>query len=175
VGLHVLFEANKKEVKIETNMPFDSWMDITTIEWYVKVWKQLLLFVFRAEEVDINERPPYVLTKEQQTAMQVIQDRINRFQQWKEEQDSVEEDPEDKGVGDDGSVEEDREEGDRGEDRDKGFKDRLSDEEIRRMREIQREILRFCIALLDYPLQDNEYKSVIISGLAVLMIKGKKE
>jgi RecQ family ATP-dependent DNA helicase len=42
------------------------------------------------------------------------------------------------------------------------------------MREIQREILRFCIALLDHPLQDDEYKSAIISGLAVLMIKGEK-
>jgi hypothetical protein len=86
VGLHALFEANKKEVEKETNMPFDSWMDITTIERYVEVWKQLLLFVFRAEEVDIDERPPYVLTEEQQTAMQVVQDRIDGFQQWKEEQ-----------------------------------------------------------------------------------------
>ncbi|KFZ20054.1 hypothetical protein V502_03377 [Pseudogymnoascus sp. VKM F-4520 (FW-2644)] len=46
VGIHTLFEANKKEVEKETNMLFDSWMDITTIEQYVKVWKQLLLFVF---------------------------------------------------------------------------------------------------------------------------------
>ncbi|KFY64196.1 hypothetical protein V496_03407 [Pseudogymnoascus sp. VKM F-4515 (FW-2607)] len=32
VGIHTLFEANKKEVEKGTNMPFDSWMDITTIE-----------------------------------------------------------------------------------------------------------------------------------------------
>ena len=74
VGLQALFEANKKEVEKETNMPFDSWMDITTIERYVEVWKQLLLFVFCAEEVDIDERLPYVLTEEQQTAMQVVRD-----------------------------------------------------------------------------------------------------
>jgi hypothetical protein len=36
-----------------------------------------------------------------------------------------------------------------------------------RMRQIQRE-------LLDHPLQDNEYQSAIISGLAVLMMKGDK-
>ena len=174
VGLHALFEANKKEVEKETNMPFDSWMDITTIERYVEVWKQLLLFVFRAEEVDIDERPPYMLTEEQQTAMQVVRDRIDGFQQWKEEQDSAEEDPEDEGVGDDGSVEEDREEGREEDEEDEGFTDGISDEEIRRMREIQREILRFCIVLLDHPLQDDEYKSAIISGLAVLMIKGEK-
>lgn len=163
-----------KEVEKETNMPFDSWMDITTIELYVEVWKQLLLFVFRAEDVDIDERPPYVLTEEQQTVIQVVRDRIDGLQQWKEEQDSAEEDPEDEGVGDDGSVEEDREEGREEEEEDEGFKDGISDEEIRRIREIQREILLFCIALLDRPLQDNEYKSAIISGLAVLIIKGEK-
>jgi hypothetical protein len=64
-----LFKANKKEVEKKTNMLFNSWINITTIKQYVKVWKQLLLFVFRAKEVNINKRPPYVLTKEQQTAM----------------------------------------------------------------------------------------------------------
>ena len=34
----------------EPSIPFDSWMDITAIERYVGVWKQLLLFVFRTEE-----------------------------------------------------------------------------------------------------------------------------
>ena len=91
VGLQALFEANKKEVEKETNMPFDSWMDITTIERYVEVWKQLLLFVFRAEEVCEDERPPYELTEDQQTAMQVVRDRIDGFRQWKEEQDGAEE------------------------------------------------------------------------------------
>ncbi|KAF4637121.1 hypothetical protein G7Y89_g978 [Cudoniella acicularis] len=127
------------------------WIDITIIERYIEVWKQLLLFVFCAEEVNIDERPLYVLTEEQQTAIQVVRDRIDGFQQWKEEQDSAEEDPEDEGLGDDGSVEEDREE-DREEEEDKGFKDGISDEEVRRIREIQREILRFCITLLDHPL-----------------------
>lgn len=47
----------------------------------------------------------------------------------------------------------------------------LSEEEVKRMGEIQREVLRLCIALLDQPLQDNEYKNVIISGLAVLGIR----
>ena len=33
---------------------------------------------------------------------------------------------------------------------------------------VQNQLLQFCIALLDYNLADNEYQSVIISGLAVL-------
>ncbi|KAH9205102.1 hypothetical protein DL95DRAFT_397972, partial [Leptodontidium sp. 2 PMI_412] len=39
------------------------------------------------------------------------------------------------------------------------------------MRVIQREVLRLCISLLNHPLQDNEYKSAIISGLAILGMK----
>ena len=31
--------------------------------------------------------------------------------------------------------------------------------------------MRFCIDLVDHPLQDNEYKNAIISGLAVLGIR----
>ncbi|KAL5350957.1 hypothetical protein ACLOAV_004530 [Pseudogymnoascus australis] len=79
VGQQVLFEANKKEVEKETNMPFDSWMDITTVERYVEVWKQLLLFVFRAEDDEAEFRPPY------QSAMQTVRDKIAAFQEWKEE------------------------------------------------------------------------------------------
>ena len=43
-----------------------------------------------------------------------------------------------------------------------------SDEEIKWMGRIQRQVLRLWIALLNQPLQDDEYKSVLISGLAIL-------
>ena len=46
-----------------------------------------------------------------------------------------------------------------------------SNEEIEFIGQIQQEILQLCIALLNYLLQDNEYKSAIISGLAVLGIR----
>ena len=36
--------------------------------------------------------------------------------------------------------------------------------ETKWMRQIQREVLRFCIALLDHPLQDNVHQSAIIEG-----------
>src|SRR6516162_5039019 len=49
--------------------------------------------------------------------------------------------------------------------------DRESDDEIEWMKKIQREILRLCIDLLNHPLQESEYKSAIISGLAVLGIR----
>ncbi|KFZ20592.1 hypothetical protein V502_03128 [Pseudogymnoascus sp. VKM F-4520 (FW-2644)] len=173
VGIHTLFEANKK-VEKETNMPFDSWMDMTTIERYVEVWKQLLLFVFRAEDDEPEFRPPYVLTEAQQSAMQTVRDKIGAFQEWKEEQeggggggDGDEDEGFDDGEDDGGPDEEVHEEVD------EGFEDEMS-EETKWMRQIQREVLRFFIALLDHPLQDDEYQSAIISGLAVLMIKGDK-
>jgi len=46
-----------------------------------------------------------------------------------------------------------------------------SDEEIEFIDKIQREILRLCVDLLHHLLQDNEYKSAMISGLAVLGIR----
>jgi hypothetical protein len=50
VRLHALFEANKKEVDKKPSMPFESWMDITTVKKYTKVWKTLLCYVFWAED-----------------------------------------------------------------------------------------------------------------------------
>jgi hypothetical protein len=78
-------EANKMELEKETNMPFDSWMDFTTVTRYV----ELLLFVFRAEEDEPEFRPPYVLTCEQTAAMQVVRDKIEEFQASKKEQEKT--------------------------------------------------------------------------------------
>lgn len=60
-----------------------------------------------------------------------------------------------------------------GEEVDEGFAGEMP-EEVKWIRQIQREILRFCITLLDHPLQDNQDQSPIISGLAILIIKGVK-
>lgn len=137
VGLHALFEANKKEVDKKPNMPFESWMDITTVKKYTKVWKALLCYVFRAEDRPPENRPAYRLTDAQHTALDNLRRKIHRFRIWREEQ------PE----------QEDRVE---------------SEEEVRRMKQIQRMVLQLCITMLNQPLQDDEYKSVIISGMAIL-------
>lgn len=49
VGLAALFEVNCKEVSSEPQKPFDSWMDIDTVQRYTHVWKQLLCYIMRAE------------------------------------------------------------------------------------------------------------------------------
>jgi hypothetical protein len=48
VSLEALFEANKKEVDRETQMPFNNWMEITTVKRYTEVCKQVLSFIFCA-------------------------------------------------------------------------------------------------------------------------------
>jgi superfamily II DNA helicase RecQ len=152
VGETALFEVNKKEAKVETQMPFDSWMDITTVRSYTHVWRQILGYVFRTQDTPTDKRPPYKLTSNQIIYMQSLRRLIDRFQQWKTTHNPETHNGESQAES--GTEEEDE-----------------SDEEIEKMKEIEREVLRFCISLLDHPLQDNEYKSGIISALAVMGIR----
>ena len=61
VSQAVLFKANRKEANVEPQKPFDSWMDITTIQSYTRVWKQLLCYIFRAEDEDVEKQLVYKL------------------------------------------------------------------------------------------------------------------
>jgi hypothetical protein len=141
VGLEALFEANRKEVDKDVRMPFDSWMDITTVIRYTDVCKQLMRYIFRSKDIEPEKRPGYELTGRQQVCIEDVWTSIEEFMWWKEEQ-----------GGDSGS----------------GAEEGESDEEIEWMGRIQRQILRLWMALLNQPLQDDEYKSVLISGLAIL-------
>jgi hypothetical protein len=49
-----------------------------------------------------------------------------------------------------------------------------SEEEVRRIKQIQQMVLQLYIAILDQLLQDNKYKSIIISGMAVLGMQDSK-
>jgi RecQ family ATP-dependent DNA helicase len=142
VGLEALFEANRKEVDKEVQMPFNSWMDITTIMRYTEVYRQLMCYIFRSKGIKPEKRPGFELTERQQMAIDDVWTNVEEFVWWKEEQGGLGSGPEE-------------EEGE-------------SDEEIEWMGRIQRQILRLWIALLNQPLQDDEYKSVLISGLAIL-------
>jgi hypothetical protein len=148
VGQAALFEVNKKEADKETQMPYDSWMDITTVRSYTHVWRQILCYIVRAEDEDPTDRPAYKLTPRQEIGIQDLRESIEEFRVWK--------------GADTGGREEDEERGGRDKDGEE------SNEEIKRMKKVQRHVLRFCIDLLDHPLQDNEYESAMISALAVL-------
>ncbi|KFZ17941.1 hypothetical protein V501_01471, partial [Pseudogymnoascus sp. VKM F-4519 (FW-2642)] len=130
-----------------------AWMDITTVRSYTHVWRQILCYIVRAEEEDPINRPAYKLTPRQEISIQILRESIRKFQAWKHAEDAERD-------GSNGKEEEDNE----GEWEE-------SDEEIKRMKKVQRDVLRFCIDLLDHPLQDREYESAMISGLAVLGLR----
>ena len=73
VGQAALFEVHWKEVTEEARMPFDSWMDITTVRSYTQIWRQLLCYVFRAEGEKPEDRPAYKLTERQKISMRGLQ------------------------------------------------------------------------------------------------------
>lgn len=149
VSQAALFEVNKKETDTEAQMPFDSWMDQTTIRAYTQVWRQVLCYLWRAEtEGGEASRPKYKLTIKQRESIDHLQVGIEYFQQWQEIQ----------GVR--------SPEGDQNGEAE-------SEEEIKQIKIIQTLVLDFCITLLDHQLQDNEYQSGLISALAVLGIKEK--
>ena len=72
VSQAALFEANRKEANVEPQKPFDSWMDITTIKSYTQVWKQVLCYVFQAEDEEVEKRLAYKLRGRQQIAIQEV-------------------------------------------------------------------------------------------------------
>ena len=61
MGLEALFKANWKEIDKDVRMPFDSWMDITTVKAYIEVYKQLLRYIFRSKDIKPEKRPGYEL------------------------------------------------------------------------------------------------------------------
>ena len=86
VGLEALFTVNRKEVTSESQMPFDSWMGINTVRKYTHVWRQVLCYIFRAEDAEPEKRPAYKLTRWQQTTIASVRSIIQEFQEWKEDQ-----------------------------------------------------------------------------------------
>ena len=79
VGQAALFEVNKKEADKETQMPYDSWMDITTVRSYTHVWRQMLCYIVRAEDEDPTDRPAYKLTPGQEISIQILRESIEEF------------------------------------------------------------------------------------------------
>ncbi|OBT40738.1 hypothetical protein VE00_09793 [Pseudogymnoascus sp. WSF 3629] len=89
VGQAALFEVHRKEVTQEARMPFDSWMDITTVRSYTQIWRQLLCYVFRAEGEEPEDQLAYQLTERQKISMRGLQAVVQEFQSWKNEQSLV--------------------------------------------------------------------------------------
>jgi hypothetical protein len=79
VGLEALFKANRKEVNKEVQMPFDSWIDITTIMRYTEVCRQLVCYIFRSRDIEPEKRPAYELTERQKMAVDDVWTNVEEF------------------------------------------------------------------------------------------------
>ena len=108
---------------------------------YIEVYKQLLHYIFQYKDIKPKKWLGFELIERQKMAIDDVWANIEEFVRWKEEQGGLGSGAEEEGE---------------------------SDEEIEWMGRIQRQILRLWIALLNQSLQDDEYKSVLISGLAIL-------
>ena len=69
VSQAALFEVNRKEANNKLQKLFDSWMSVNTVRDYTWVWKQLLCYIFRAEDEESRKRLAYKLNGKQQIAI----------------------------------------------------------------------------------------------------------
>jgi superfamily II DNA helicase RecQ len=139
VGEQTLYEINRKIHGTTAPRPFDSWMQDSTARRYATVFKALLFYVYRAEELDPSDRPSYELTLDQSRCLDHIKEFLFNFRSFRN-QHPASDDP----------IEVE------------------SDQELTLMRKLSHLILDWCIALLHHPVQETEYHSPLISGLAVL-------
>ena len=65
-----LFAANCKEAGKEPATPVTGWMEVSTVKKYCTVWKQVLCYIFRSQNLDeATVRPAYHLTGHQAKAI----------------------------------------------------------------------------------------------------------
>jgi len=141
VGINTLFEVNRKIATQKPAMPFNSSMGEDTLKKYRGFWEQLLCYIYRMQEDEQFEevRPGYQLTRPQQDAFDALVRAVDDMTDRMEEAGSVE-----------------------GQERPGG------QEEDPTLKRIDKLCLELCMTLLNHELGDDEYESVIISGLAVL-------
>lgn len=126
-----MFEANRKDINgPKPRKPFNSRMNKTTFNKYTGVWKQLLSYMWRSEELDEEERPAFKITHEQQVQFDKLINVVDKIMGF-----------------DDNAVRQEKEKAEK---------------------EIESVVLALCIAMLDHTFEDNQYESVVVSGLAML-------
>jgi superfamily II DNA helicase RecQ len=148
VGVNALFEINRKCATKKPAMPFNSFMGEDTLKKYRGYWEQLICYIYRMqEEEEFKEvRPGYRLTRSQQDAFDALVEAADDMTDRNEAQQSQ----------------------GREQSQNQPSQPHNGQEKDPALEKIDRLCLRLCIALLNHELGDDEYESVIISGMAVL-------
>lgn len=138
VGINALFEINRKCVTKKPSMPFSSFMGDDTLTKYRGYWEQLLCYVYRMQEEEEFE--------EVRPGYQLSRVQQDAFQTLVAAADEM------------------TDQDDVGEPQSPGTRP----DHTPALEKIDRLCLGLCMALLNHELGDDEYESVVISGLAVL-------
>src|SRR5271170_4324576 len=144
VGINALFEVNRKITTQKPAMPFSSAMGEDTMKKYRGFWEQLLCYIYRMQEDEQFEevRPSYQLTQTQKDAFDALVRAADDITDAMEE------------AGRPGNRESQGSQG--------------SQPKEPAFERIDKLCLELCMALSNHELGDDEYESVVISGLAVL-------
>jgi superfamily II DNA helicase RecQ len=80
VGIHTLFEVNRKDMMQKPTMPFHSAMGDDTLKKYSGFWIQLLCYLYRTQEdEEFRDRPDYTMTSEQEGAYDELVEEAQRL------------------------------------------------------------------------------------------------
>lgn len=173
IGSAALIMVERRELGSSSNeKPFYAGQQGKTLEKYVGRIQAVLSYVWRTFQMEHvrpadrvsegsgvrDKRPPYELTGRQQRALAAVKKTASRLA--RESEGSV-------GSED---MSEEGEEGEKGEEGEEG-KEEEEEEEGSETKQLEREVLKLFISLLDHKCGDNEFRNALISGLAVMGCK----
>ena len=68
VNIFVLFKINRKDRGKDVTKPFEARMEDDSFKRYVRVWQQIVCYLYRTYQIPRQRRPRYRFTAAQQTA-----------------------------------------------------------------------------------------------------------
>ena len=165
IGLPAMFEINRREVSAVAKRPFEARMEGDSWARYKGVMCRIIWVIYWTKQRPREERPPYAMTSTQARYWKGFTKACRRYQAVQEHQAAVAA-KEESSASDDG--------GGGGSRSRSGFASggKDIDKQVKEGQESCRDMCaRFIVAMLDHPLGDHQYDSVLISALAVMGVR----
>jgi hypothetical protein len=145
IEINALFKVNWKVMTQKPAMLFSSAMDKDTKKKYCRFWEQVLCYIYQIQKNEsyTEDKPGYQFTRTQKSVFNALVTAVDDLTDRTDRTDRTE----------------------RTEKEDSSESPKKKDPVLE---QIDWLCLEFCIILLNHELEDNEYKSVVISALAVL-------
>jgi hypothetical protein len=107
VNIFVLFKINRKDRGKDVTKLFKARMEDDSFKRYVRVWQQIVCYLYRTHQIPRRRRPRYRFTPAQQTAFQ----ELIRFAEITDSEDHLREDEIDEDEGEEDEGDDDEEDG----------------------------------------------------------------